>query len=183
MRKVVVCELLSLDGVAEAPDTFFGWDDAVDATLATVIPTQDAVILGRRTYDAWAPFWPSSEIEPFASFINGVPKHVATSAPLDPEWSGATAIGGDLVETVRTLKEQAGRDIGVHGSISVARALLAAGVVDELRLTIGPMVAGRGRRLLDNLPPMRLEPIDSQISPGGYLMLHHRVVPVSAPRR
>lgn len=81
MRKIVVCELLSLDGVAEAPDSFFGWDDAVDAKLAAVIPTQDAVILGRRSYTEWAQFWPNSQIEPFATFINGVTKYVATSTP------------------------------------------------------------------------------------------------------
>ncbi len=81
MRKIVVYELSSLDGVAEAPDTFFGWDDALDAELAAVIATQDAVILGRRTYTEWAQFWPSSRIELFATFINGVTKYVATSTP------------------------------------------------------------------------------------------------------
>ena len=72
MRKIVVTELLSLDGVAEAPDSFFGWDDAVDAKIPELIATQDAVILGRRSYNEWAQFWPSSQIEPFATFINGV---------------------------------------------------------------------------------------------------------------
>ena len=72
MRKIVVYELLSLDGVAEDPDSFFAdWDDALDANLAAVIATQDAVILGRRSYTEWAQFWPSSEIQPFATFING----------------------------------------------------------------------------------------------------------------
>jgi dihydrofolate reductase len=75
VRKVVVYELLSLDGVAEAPDTFFGWDDALDADLAAVIASQDTVILGRRSYDEWAGFWPTSDVEPFATFINAVPKH------------------------------------------------------------------------------------------------------------
>ena len=175
MRKIVVYELLSLDGVAEAPDTFFGWDDALDAKLAAVIATQDAVILGRRSYDEWAQFWPSSEIEPFATFINGVTKYVATSTPLDREWANATAIDGGLVDFVRDLKQQPGGDIGVHASISVAQALLAADVVDELRLAIGPMIAGRGRRLLDGLPPMQLELIRSEISPTGYLTVDYRV--------
>ena len=64
MRKIVVYELVSLDGVAEAPDTFFGWDDALEANLAAVIATQDAVILGRRSYDEWAGYWPGSDVEP-----------------------------------------------------------------------------------------------------------------------
>ena len=176
MRQVMVGMLLSLDGVAEAPDTFFGWDDAVDASIPRLIATQDAVILGRHSYDEWAQFWPSSEIEPFAPFINGVTKYVATSTPLDRDWDNTTVIDGGLVEFVRDLKQQPGGDIGVHGSISVAQALLAADVVDELRLAIGPMVAGRGRRLLDGLPPIQLESTRSEISPTGYLLVDYRVV-------
>ena len=175
MRKIVVYELLSLDGVAEAPDTFFGWDDALDARLAAVIATQDAVILGRRSYDEWAPYWPSSEVEPFATFINGVTKHVATSTPLDQDWADATAIDGGLVEFVRDLKQQRGGEIGVHASISVAQTLLAAGVVDELKLAIAPAIAGRGRRLLDGVPSIKLESIRSETSPTGHLLVDYRV--------
>src|ERR1700741_5352520 len=107
MRKLGVSELLSLAGAAEAPDGFVAnWDDAMDANLAAVIATQDAVILGRRSYTEWADFWPSSQIEPFATFINGVPKHVATSSPLDREWANAMVIEGGLVDFVRDLKQQ-----------------------------------------------------------------------------
>ena len=178
MRKIVVYELLSLDGVAEDPDSFFaGWDDAMDANLAAVIASQDAVILGRRSYDEWVRFWPGSEIEPFASFINKVPKYVATSEPLDPEWTNATPIDvGGLVDFVRELKNRPGGDIGVHASILVAQALLAAGVVDELRLVIAPRIAGHGRRLLDGLPSLQFEPMRSEISPTGYLLVDYRVV-------
>jgi dihydrofolate reductase len=176
VRSVVVYELLSLDGVAESPDTFFGWDDALDANLAAVIAAQDAVILGRRSYAEWAPYWPSSQIEPFATFINSVPKYVATSTPLDHDWANATAIDGGLVEFVRDLKQGSGGDVGVHASISVAQALLAADVVDELRLAIAPAIAGRGRRLLDGLPSIRLESIGSKTSPTGHLLVHYRVI-------
>ena len=177
MRKIVVYELLSLDGVAEDPDGFFAdWDEVMDANLAAVIATQDAVILGRRSYTEWARFWPSSQIEPFATFINAVTKHVATSTPLDQDWANATALDGGLVEFARDLKQQHGGDIGVHASISVAQALLAADVVDELRLVIAPRIAGRGRRLLDGLPPIQLEAIRSDISPTGYLLVDYRVV-------
>ena len=117
-----------------------------------------------------------SEIEPFATFINGVAKYVAASTPLDREWANTTVIDGGLVEFVRDLKQQRGGDIGVHASISVAQALLAADVVDELRLVIGPMIVGRGRRLLDGLPPIQLELIRSEISPTGYLLVDYRVV-------
>jgi dihydrofolate reductase len=177
VRKVIVYELLSLDGVAEDPDGFIAdWDDAMDANLAAVIATQDVVILGRRSYAEWAQFWPTSEIEPFASFINGVTKHIATSTPLDRDWANATVIDGGLVEFVRDLKQEIGGDVGVHASISVAQALLAADVVDELRLVIAPKVAGGGRRLLDGLPSSQLELIQSEISPSGSLLLDYRVV-------
>ncbi len=169
---------MCLDGVAEDVAGFFtgGDDDEVDAVGAAVIATQDAVILGRRSYDEWAPFWPGSEIEPFATFINSVPKFVATSSPLNHEWANSSAIDGRLVDFVQELKNRPGGDIGVHASISVAQALLAAGVVDELRLVIAQAIAGVGRKLLDGLPPIRLTPIRSSISPTGFLILDYRII-------
>jgi dihydrofolate reductase len=177
VRKIVVYELLSLDGVAERPDSFFAhWDEVMGANLAAVIAAQDAVILGRRSYTEWAQFWRDSQIQPFSAFINGVTKYVATSAPLDQDWVNATAIDGGLTEFVRDLRQQRGGDVGVHASISVAQALLAAGVVDELRLVIAPTIVGRGRRLLDGLPPIQLESIRSETSPAGYLLADYRVI-------
>jgi dihydrofolate reductase len=177
VRKIVVYELLSLDGVAEEPDRFFAdWDGAMDANLAEVIATQDAVILGRRSYDEWARYWPTSQIQPFAAFINAVTKYVATSTPLDGNWPNATKIDGALVDFIRGLREQRGGDVGVHASISVARSLLAADVVDELRLVIAPTIAGSGRRLLEGMPSIRLESIRSQTSPTGSLLLDYRLV-------
>jgi hypothetical protein len=85
-------------------------------------------------------------------------------------------LDGGLVDFVRDLKQQRGGDVGVHASISVAQAVLAADVVDELRFVIGPRIAGRGRRLLDGLPPIQLESIRSEISPTGYLLVDYRVI-------
>lgn len=176
MRKIVVYELLSLDGVAEAPETFFAnWDSTMDAHLAAVIEPQDAVILGRRSYAEWAAFWPTSEIQPFADFINSVTKYVATSTALDRDWPNATAVDGGLVDFVRELKATSGGEVGVHASISVAQSLLAADVVDELRVVIAPTIVGRGRRLLDGLPAIPLEAIRSEISPTGSLLVDYRV--------
>lgn len=173
LRKVVAYVLLSIDGVAEHPEEFFEWDDEVDALAADVTATQDAVILGRRSYDEWAAFWPGSEIEPFSTFINGVTKYVATSTPL-ADWENSTAITGDLVDFVQDLKRRPGGDIGVHASISVTQALLAAAVVDELVLAIAPRIVGNGRRLFDGLPPIQLELIRTQRSPGGHLLATYR---------
>ncbi len=178
MRKVVAYELVSLDGVAENPDRFFpDWDDSMEANLAAVIGEQDAVILGRRSYEEWAGYWPGSDVEPFATFINAVAKYVATSTSLDPKWGNTTVIAAaELVGFVRDLKKQPGADIGVHASISLAQSLLGAGVVDELRLVIAPRIVGSGRRLLDGLPGIRLETIRSATSPAGYLLVDYRVI-------
>ena len=176
-RKVVAGHFVSLDGVAEAPDRFVtAWDDETDASGVELIATQDAVVLGRRSYDEWAEFWPSSDIEPFATFINAVPKYVATSTPLARDWDNTEVIDGDLVDFVQRLQTQEGGDIGVHASIAVTRALLAAGVVDELRLVVAPTIAGTGQRIFDGLPPIGLEMIRGTASPSGYLLVRYRVV-------
>ena len=175
MRQVVAYELVSLDGVAEAPDEFItGWDGVMDDNLAAVIATQDAVLLGRRSYDEWAGYWPGSDIEPFATFINGVAKHVVTSTPLTTEWPGSTVVEGDLADFVRDLRQQPGGDIGVHASISVTQTLLAAGLVDELRLVVSPNIAGTGRRLWDGVPATAMELARSTITPTGHLLLDYR---------
>ena len=147
----------------------------MDANLTDVIATQDAVILGRRSYDEWSGYWPGSEVEPFATFINDVAKYVASSTPLGRPWHNATAIEGELVQFVQDLKGSSGGDIGVHASISVAQALLAADAIDEVRLVVAPAIAGRGRRLWDELPPIRLESLRSATSPKGYLIADYRI--------
>jgi dihydrofolate reductase len=177
MRKVVAYELLSLDGVAEAPDSFIHeWDSGVDAHLAAVIAEQDAVILGRGSYEEWARFWPTSDVEPFATFINAVQKYVATSTPLTAGWANAERIDGDLSEFVETLRSQPGGEIGVHASITVTRSMLAAGLIDELKLVIAPAIAGAGRRLLDGVPASRLELVSAETSPSGHLLATYRVL-------
>ena len=176
MRKVVAYELLSLDGVAESPDEFFHeWDDVMGENLARVIATQDTVLLGRRTYDEWADFWPTSDIEPFATFINAVEKFVATSTTPELSWTNSTVIDGNLVETVTDLKNRPGGDFGLHGSVELTRALLDSGLVDELRLVIAPALQVRGRRLFEEGTPRRLTLVRHDASPTGYLLLDYLV--------
>ncbi|HWD95310.1 MAG TPA: dihydrofolate reductase family protein [Acidimicrobiales bacterium] len=176
MRKVVAYELLSLDGVAEKPDEFITeWDEAMDENLGRVIASQDAVLLGHRTYDDWATFWPTSDIEPFARFINGVEKFVATSTEPTQTWSNTTIIDGDLLEFVTELKGRSGGDIGVHGSIALTQSLLELGLVDELRLVIAPTLHMHGRKLFDKGLPTRLTLTRHIASPTGYLLLDVRV--------
>jgi dihydrofolate reductase len=176
MRKVVLYELLSLDGVAEQPDEFItDFDEIMRENLGRVITTQDAVLLGRHTYDEWAAFWPRSDIEPFASFINGVQKFVVTSTPLEQPWASTSVVGDGLAQFVADLKRQPGGDIGVHGSISLAQSLLAESLVDELRLVIAPAIHMQGRRLFDHASRKRLSPTRSIRSPSGYLLVDLQV--------
>ncbi len=171
-RKLVVYELLSLDGVAEDPDAYISeFDEVMEENLGRVIATQDAVLLGRRTYDDWAAFWPSSDIEPFASFINRVNKFVVTSSPVGELWTHTTVIDGIVLERVVELKSESGADIGLHGSIELAQALLEANLVDELRLVVAPALQARGRKLFDKVRSRRLTLTRHVSSPSGYLLL------------
>jgi dihydrofolate reductase len=175
-RKLVVYEFLSLDGVAEDPDAYVAeFDDGMGRNLARVIATQDTVLLGRRTYDEWSAFWPTSDIEPFATFINGTEKFIATSTSLEVPWSNSTVLEGDVVEQVNELKSRTGADIGVHGSVLLAQALLDHDLVDELRLVVAPVFQVRGRRLFDTRVARRLTLTRSVTSPSGYLLLDYRI--------
>lgn len=149
MRKLVLYTLMSMDGVVEAPDRYiFEFDEVMYANLARTIKAQDTVLLGRRTYDEWAPYWPTAEEQPFADFINEVPKFLISSATPTVPWANTTVVSSPVADLVRRLKERPGGDIGVHGSIRLAQSLLADNLVDELRLVIAPAVLGSGRRLL-----------------------------------
>jgi len=176
MRKVVAYELVSVDGVAEAPETFlFEFDEVMEANLGEVIATQDTVLLGRRMYDEWSRHWPTSDDQPFADFINAVQKYVATSTPLSTSWTNAEPIEGSVDAFVRELASGEGGDIGVHGSITLTRSLLAAGLVDELRLLVAPHLAGGGRRLFADDVVRSLDLVRSVSSPSGSLLVHYEV--------
>jgi dihydrofolate reductase len=129
------------------------------------------VLLGRRTYDDWAEFWPTSDIQPFASFINSVDKFVVTSTPPRLAWANTTVVDGGLPESITELKQRSGGDIGVHGSIALTQSLLQGDLVDELRLVIAPAVNIHGRKLFDRGLSRRLTLTRHEASPSGYLLL------------
>ncbi len=175
MRKVVLYELLSLEGVAEEPSWFLDAGPEVFENLGRIIGSQDDVLLGRRTYDDWAGYWPTSDLEPFASFINTTRKHIVTSSAPALEWANSTVVTTPVAKYVAALKGRPGGDIGIHGSIALAQSLLRARLVNELRLVIAPVVAGRGRRLFDGDDDLqRLELLDIARTPNGTLFLAYR---------
>jgi dihydrofolate reductase len=175
VRHVVAYELVSLDGVAEEPGAWmFDVDDEVFANLARTIGRQDTVLLGRGTHDYWADYWPTSDVQPFADFINGTAKIVYTSRDLDTAWANTTVVRTGAEAHVAGLRASEGGDIGLHGSLALFRSLLAADLVDELRLVVVPTVAGRGRRLFaDGAALRRFELRSATSSPTGAVFLHY----------
>ncbi|MGH3088979.1 MAG: dihydrofolate reductase family protein [Rubrobacteraceae bacterium] len=177
MRKVVARLLMTLDGVVESPDKweFDSFDDDMRGDLGSQISGEDAMLLGRTTYEEWEPYWPTSAIEPFASHINRVPKFVASTTLEGVKWGerdNATLIGGDLAEAISDLKRRPGKNIGVHGSPTLIGSMLRNDLLDEIRLAVYPVVAGEGKRLFGNgRAPKRLKLVDSRTTAAGVSLL------------
>jgi dihydrofolate reductase len=174
--------ILTLDGVVKL-DTVHAAimeliDEQVGEDSASKIAEEDAMLLGRKTYEEWLQFWPKSDIEPFASHINGVPKYVVSRTLKSVTWptkGKAHLLSGDLREGILALKSQPGRNIGVHGSPTLVASLIEANVLDLLRLAVFPVVAGRGARLFaEDFPPERFQLVDSLTSKTGVAVLTYR---------
>ena len=184
MRTVVAGLFISLDGVTESPDKwhFPYFNDEMGEAVDAQIAAQDAMLLGRVTYQEWAPYWPAStDDEPFANQINSMPKYVV-STTLDKvewgKWDNATLIKGDLAEAITKLKQQPGKNIGVGGSPTLVYSLLQHDLLDELRLLVHPVVVGSGKRLFkDGGDLKRLKLVDAKTFSTGVLSLIYQPVP------
>jgi dihydrofolate reductase len=178
MRKIVAGLFMSLDGVVEAPNdwAFQYSSDEMWAGIAAGVAQADAVLLGRRTYEGFASFWPTQGSDvPMSDFLNHSPKYVV-SATLDTlAWANSTALTGDLADELATLTRQAGGNIQVPGSPTLVRSLLRDGLLDELSLNVCPIVVGSGMRLFDGLTAeVRLELVDSTSLSTGVVGLTYR---------
>lgn len=179
MRKVVASLFLSLDGVMEKPETwhFPYFNDEMGEVIGEALSSADAFLLGRRTYEEWAAYWPAqpSEGNPMAAAINGLPKYVASTTLQEVAWQNSMLLGEDVAGEVEQLKRQPGKDIAISGSATLVRSLLRDGVLDELRLMIHPVVVGNGRRLFeDGTSPAPLELVGSETFGTGVLNLTYR---------
>ena len=152
MRKVIAGLFISLDGVTESPNEwqFDNFDADMVAALVAHIAAEDTILLGRVTYQEWAPYWPAASDEPYASHINNTPKYVV-STTLDRvewgNWNNVALLEGNLAREISKLKEQPGKNIGVSGSPTLVRSLLQDDLLDELTLMVHPVVVGHGKRL------------------------------------
>jgi len=169
---------VSLDGVAEAPDKWQGdlWDEDMEQAMGAAIANMDTALMGRVTYQEWQPFWPTSQIEPYASFINNVQKFVFSNTLDHVDWQNTSLVKGSLAEKVYELKRLPGRDIGVQGSISLQRSLIAANLLDELTLSIHPVVVGQGKQYFESGEELkRFKLIDCKTSTTGVVMATYRL--------
>jgi dihydrofolate reductase len=154
MRRLIITENVTLDGSVEMLDDWF--DPAEQSKQPDLIAElrrqdeeADAFLVGRQTFTDLRSYWPQQTDDPtgVSDYLDQVQKYVVSSTLTDPEWEPTTILSGDPVEEVAALKESAGQDIVCTGSITLAHALISAGLVDEFRLFVYPAVQGRGRRL------------------------------------
>ena len=176
MRKVVSWLFISLDGVAEAPNEwqFDVMDNDMIGAITSQMEAEDAILMGRVTYQDWLPFWPTSTDEPYASHINNIPKYVV-SRTLDKvewgKWEKPTLIKEDLAREINKLKRGSGKNISVSGSPTLVRSLLQDNLLDELQLMIHPVVVGKGKRLFtEDLDLKRLQLVDSKVTGTGVVI-------------
>jgi dihydrofolate reductase len=176
MRKIVAGLFISLDGVVEAPDQwhFPYFTEQMGQAVDEQITAADTMLLGRRTFQEFAGYWPQqgSEVD-LADFMNDTPKLVA-STTLDSvdAWQNSSLIKGNVAEELARLKQQPGKNISITGSGTLVRSLLRDGVLDELRLLVHPIVVGRGKRLFeDEKKPTPLTLLGSKVFDSGVLYL------------
>ena len=190
MRKLVSSTFVSLDGVMQAPggpeeDTaggfaLGGWtvpcfDESVGEFMDDLMGHPFDLVLGRRTYDIFAGYWPTASEEEGAKPLNDAVKHVASRGTPDLTWDRSVRIEGDVVAGVAALKEQDGPELQVHGSGELLQTLLAAGLVDELRVLVFPVVLGSGKRLFEGgAAPTAYELVSSRTSGTGVVMSVYR---------
>ena len=189
MARIVVSEFLSLDGVMQAPggededrsDGFEhgGWqgpyfDDAAGKAVDEAMATTDGLLLGRRTYEIFAGYWPTVTHEP-SEQLNSLPKYVVSTTLEEPlEWNNSSLITDDVPNRLAKLKELPGRDILVFGSGDLAQTLMEHDLVDEYRLQLYPLVLGSGKRLFrDGNPKAGLRLVDSTVSSTGTLIVRY----------
>jgi len=196
--KLTLTEFVTLDGVSQGPGspeedtsggfTRGGWlvphmDEAFIDQAAAWLGDADALLLGRRTYEAFARDWPqiTDPNDPFTALMNSLPKYVVSGTLAKGTWEPTTILSGDVASQIAQLKQQPGRDLQIHGSARLAQTLLAVGLIDQLRLVIAPVIVGQGHRLFpDGGAPAGLRLASHQTTPGGLTLQVYDVVGLPA---
>ncbi|GAB2847210.1 dihydrofolate reductase family protein [Microbacterium insulae] len=186
--RITIDLFTTLDGVAQAPGgpdedpsggfPFGGWqaplpDDVIGSAVGEGIARMDALVLGRRTYDIFADYWPKHADNPIGRRFAEIPKYVASRSALRLEWDGTTQLRGDAASAVAALRDRHD-DIHVIGSVDLVQSLLAADAYDELRLWVHPVVLGQGKKVFpDGATPARLRLIEPPVTGGTVVQLRY----------
>jgi len=187
MRKIIVLSFISLDGILQAPggpqeDTsggfrYGGWvvpffDEALGQIMEKQMSKQSDLLLGRKTFEIFANYWPQHESE--WPGINSVTKYVASNTILDHTWTNSIFLRGDIIAQIKKIKQQNGADIQVHGSGNLIQTLLNNNLIDELWLKIFPVSLGKGKRLFaTGTIPAKYRLVESQITPKGIIVANY----------
>jgi dihydrofolate reductase len=186
MRNLLVTTFLSLDGVMQAPGgpeedpsdgfTLGGWsfhyfDDEVGEEMDQVMGRPFDLLLGRKTYDLFAGFWPNAPEDQTSAALNRATKYVASRGTPELSWANSVQLEGDVAAAVEALKQSDGPELQVHGSGDLIQTLLAAGLVDRWHLVIHPVLIGSGRRLFaDGTIPVSLRLVEGRVTKGGTFL-------------
>jgi len=186
MRKLIVSTFITLDGVMQAPGgpeedptggfsyggwSFNYWDDMMGQVMNGYMAKPFDLLLGRKTYEIFAAYWPNIKDDPGADKLNSVKKYVVSRTLDEVNWNNSTLVTGNVVPAIRNLKEEKGPEIQVHGSGDLIQTLLEHDLIDEFRLWIFPVMIGKGKRLFgEGTRPAGLELIDSKTSTTGVII-------------
>ena len=190
MRRIIASTFMSLDGVMQAPgapqeDPTGGfalggwsasyWDDAMDKAMGETMSRPFDLLLGRKTYEIFAAHWPHAGDNPVTQLFNKAAKYVASRTLAQLDWVNSQLLAGDVAQAVARLKQGDGPELQVHGSANLLQTLTGAGLIDEYRVWIFPLVLGRGKRLFEaGTPPQALSLAASTLSSTGVLMNVYR---------
>ncbi len=179
MRKIVAGLFMSVDGVVESPEQWQTpyFNEEMGQAIGAQMAESDTLLLGRRTYQEFASFWPNQPSDaPFTDYMNTTPKLVVSTTLDTVEWENATLLKGDVAAELATLKQQPGKNLSINGSATLVRSLMVEGLLDELGLMVCPVVVGRGRHLFeDGSEQKALTLMDSKTFSTGVLSLTYRL--------
>ncbi|RHX93753.1 riboflavin biosynthesis protein RibD [Leptospira yasudae] len=188
MRRLIVLEFLTLDGVIQGPGgpeedtsggfTYGGWqvpyfDDAVGAAMNKQMNRPFDLLLGRKTFDIWAPYWPKHS--DFWPAVMTVTKYVASNTLTSHEWGPSVFLNGNIADKIKKLKQEEGPDLHVYGSANLVQTLMKQDLIDEFWLKIFPLTLGSGKRLfVEGTIPAAFQVTESEVTPGGVIIANYK---------
>jgi len=183
MRKIIVSEGVSVDGVFDA-ETMGQWaapsfSEERDELVRGLVLASDTLLLGGTTYDLQAWYWPHQKDDKYgiANHKNNMPKYVVTSRPLQAQWNNSMVIENNIVKEIAKLKDQPGKDILIEGSATLVESLSQAGLIDEYRLMVQPVIAGSGKRFFkEEIGLTKLKLVDSKLISLGVVLLTYEPI-------